>query len=148
MANKVPSVPVVSVADKDVVTVKNPPKEEVKNPPRVEPVAHEEKVETKEIINPGENVSQTSETPSPVPVQPKMEIDSKTTPAASTSNTGGSKKGGLWALPIVPKLPQKPPDKRPNSLGLVGLPAVSVKKTEPLDQVFYSYLLNPRIRLS
>jgi hypothetical protein len=46
--------------------------------------------------------------------------------------TTNGKKGQLWALPIVPKLPQKPVEKRPNSLGLVGLPAASVvKKVDP-----------------
>ena len=151
---KAPALPVVPqpppVAEKELVAVSNPQKEEVKCPPKVEPVVlKEEKMDKKDIpINPGERVSQNSETPSPAPVQPKIESDSKTAGAASTGNPGGNKKGGLWALPIVPKLPQKPPDKRPNSLGLVGMPAVSVKKTEPVDQVYYSFLLKPRLGFS
>ncbi len=145
METKAPLVPVAAlpppVADKEALAVNNTPKEEIKNPPKTEPlVLKEEKDDKKDLtLNPGEKVSQPSEIPTTVPVQPKIENESKTAGATSSSNPGGSKKGGLWALPIVPKLPQKQPDKRPNSLGLVGIPAVSVKKTETVDQVFYSF---------
>ena len=60
---------------------------------------------------------------------------STTTPAATSSvpapNNVSSKKGQLWALPIVPKLPQKPPEKRPNSLSGLG----KKSETSPAENV-------------
>ena len=62
----------------------------------------------------------------PGSTQPKAESDTK--PLISSGNN--TKKGTLWALPIVPKLPVKPAEKRPTSLGLAALPVVSLKKIE------------------
>ena len=103
--------------------------------PKVEPV--EEKVNAaskseaviEKVEKPDKDVAadvMPTQSGDPGSTQPKAESDTK--PLISSGNN--TKKGTLWALPIVPKLPVKPAEKRPTSLGLAALPVVSLKKIE------------------
>jgi len=59
----------------------------------------------------------------PAPATNSLQASTTSTTVSSSApgpNNVNSKKGQLWALPIVPKLPQKPPEKRPNSLTGLG----------------------------
>ena len=67
-----------------------------------------------ELPNTSTNNNETKAEPAKAVLTPQT-----STPPSSTNNVS-SKKGQLWALPIVPKLPQKPPEKRPNSLTGLG----------------------------